>query len=127
MIKFKTIQADKKVRSSKYITHIQDVINKNAGICGRKLSWDATKSNFRVELDPSNQITFKEKDLCLKCLVAVGAIEKVSAKKVTDKSVISDSLPSTNRIETTYNVLVDLNLKSNTIKKGSVVKDYEIF
>lgn len=126
MIKFKTITPWKAVQSAKYLTHVQDPVNEYSGVCGKKLSISATIWTFNVFYD-ENKLAWADRNICLKCLVELGALEKIKAKRVTDKSVISDSLESTNRIETTYKVLVDLELRHNKLLNGSIVKDYEIF
>lgn len=126
MIKFKTITPNKVIKTQKYLTHILDPLNDWAGICGKQLSFDAYKSNFTVTYDETS-ITWLDRNICQKCLVTLGVIEKVGSKKVTTDSVISTTLKSTTEIQTEYKILKNLNLKHNTYKANTNIKNYEIF
>lgn len=126
MIKFKTITPNKVIKTQKYLTHILDPINDWSGICGRKLSLDAYKTNFTVTYDETS-ITWLDRNICQKCLISLGVIEKLGSKKITTDSVISNTLESTTEIQTEYKTLRNLNLKHNTYKANTNIKNYEIF
>lgn len=128
-----TIQANKVVSRQTYRVHIHDFVSGFKTLCGKELDLNSTKNVSLVKrptLIANDTFTWEQQDVCLKCLVKLGVIEKVNSYREyhtkTDYFTKEEVTLNTYDIITEYKALVNLNFNINKFQKGQIIKNYDI-
>ena len=128
-----TIQPYEVVSSKTYRVHLNDLLGGFKTLCGKELDLGSIRNVSLVKrptLKAYDTFTWEQKDICSKCLVKLGVIEKVNSYREyhteTDYFTKVETTLKTYEIITEYKALVNVNFKINKFQKGEIIKNYDI-